>query len=294
MRSLLDWIRGRLLPALVTAAGVALLAAGLLTYQDPPQAVATVAAIGDARAERRLRRRRRLPLASLAPPARRRPSTGPTADPRRDPRRRPGPADRPAGRRPPDDPDHFPYCDVAEYLPELEPAGLARARPTSTPTPGSGMFLPLLETADAKMLGMLVQVYTSDNQVFLYEITRVLRHQTSLDVAFAATDEQLMLQTSEGPTEGPARLHRPRDDARRPAAQRRAGRPDGREPDRRSRSPASRRDPGREACPVGDGAAAHGRRPSDPVDPAQDDRDEHGQRGDPEGDDPEARAPRPG
>ncbi len=31
------------------------------------------------------------------------------------------------------------------------------------------------------MLGMLVQVYTNDNQVFLYEVTRVLRNQSSLD-----------------------------------------------------------------------------------------------------------------
>jgi hypothetical protein len=46
---------------------------------------------------------------------------------------------------------------------------------------------------------MLVQVYTSDNQVFLYEITQVRRHQYSLDAAFAVTDEELWLQTSEGP-----------------------------------------------------------------------------------------------
>ncbi|HYN48776.1 MAG TPA: hypothetical protein VER83_07900, partial [Candidatus Nanopelagicales bacterium] len=93
---------------------------------------------------------------------------------------------------------HFPYCDVAEYLPQLSQPGFpgttylyAHAR--------KGMFLPLLETADRTMLGMLVQVYTNDNQVFLYEITRVLRNQTSLDIAFGATGEQLMLQTSEGP-----------------------------------------------------------------------------------------------
>jgi hypothetical protein len=61
------------------------------------------------------------------------------------------------------------------------------------------MFLPLLETADRTMRGMWVQVYTNDNMVFLYEITQVLRKQTTLDVAFAATEEQLMLQTSEGP-----------------------------------------------------------------------------------------------
>jgi hypothetical protein len=64
------------------------------------------------------------------------------------------------------------------------------------------MFLPLLKTADATMVGMLVQVYTSDNQLFLYEVTRVIRHQDSLDFAFRATTEQLVLQTSEGPRAG--------------------------------------------------------------------------------------------
>ena len=52
------------------------------------------------------------------------------------------------------------------------------------------------------MMGMLVQVYTNDNQLFLYEMTRVLRHLDSLDVAFRATEEQLILQTSEGPRAG--------------------------------------------------------------------------------------------
>ena len=100
--------------------------------------------------------------------------------------------------KPPNDPNHFPYCNVAEYLPQLSRPGYpgttylyAHAR--------KGMFLPLLETADRAMLGMLVQVYTSDDQVYLYEVTRVLRNQSSLDIAFEATEEQLMLQTSEGP-----------------------------------------------------------------------------------------------
>jgi hypothetical protein len=64
------------------------------------------------------------------------------------------------------------------------------------------MFLPLLETENRKLRGMLVQVYTDDDQVYLYEIMEVLRHRSSLDIAFEATEEQLMLQTSEGPREG--------------------------------------------------------------------------------------------
>ena len=198
MRSLLVWIRGRLLPALVTAAGVALLVAGLLTYQDPPEAVAVAPSPAPSASATEPPLPSLLPLPTLAPSASHAPSSGPVVA--RVASRVVVPAlriDLPVVK-PPNDPDHFPYCDVAEYLPELSQPGFpgttylyAHAR--------EGMFLPLLRTADAKMLGMLVQVYTSDNLVFLYEITRVLRNQASLDIAFEATEEQLMLQTSEGP-----------------------------------------------------------------------------------------------
>jgi hypothetical protein len=197
MRSLLAWISSRLLPALVTAAGVALLVAGLLSYQDPPEAVAfapsAAPSAGPTEPPPSL-----LPIPTLAPSASPAPSAGPAVT--RVATRVVVPAlriDLPVVE-PPDDPNHFPYCDVAEYLPQLSQPGFpgttylyAHAR--------EGMFLPLLRTADAKMVGMLVQVYTSDNRVYLYEITRVLRHQTTLDVAFEAKDETLMLQTSEGP-----------------------------------------------------------------------------------------------
>ena len=196
MRTLLEWIRGRLLPALVTAAGVALLAAGLISYQDPPEAVAVT------------------PVQTPAPTARPAPSLPPI--PSLGPAGTPAPTSSPVVERvatrvvvpalridlpvvkPPNDPNHFPYCNVAEYIPALSRPGYpgttylyAHAR--------KGMFLPILETKDRKMLGMLVQVYTNDNQVYLYEVSRVLRHQSSLSIAFEATDEQLMLQTSEGP-----------------------------------------------------------------------------------------------
>jgi hypothetical protein len=49
------------------------------------------------------------------------------------------------------------------------------------------------------MLGMLVEVYTSDDQLFTYYITEVRLHQRSLADAIGATTEQLWLQTSEGP-----------------------------------------------------------------------------------------------
>ena len=207
MRSLLDWIARRLLPALVTAAGVVLLMVGLLSYQDPPQAVALVPSVtpsADPSGPVAQTPRPSLPpIPTGAPSA----SATPSAS---------APAARVASRvvvpalridlpvvRPPNDPGHFPYCDVAEYLPELSQPGspgttylFAHAR--------EGMFLPLLRTADAKMVGMLVQVYTSDDQLFLYEITRVMRRQDNLDFAFRATGEQLVLQTSEGPRAGVA------------------------------------------------------------------------------------------
>ena len=66
-----------------------------------------------------------------------------------------------------------------------------------------GMFLPLLTQSEVRngagMIGMVAQVWTSDEQVFLYEITEVRRHATDLDDAQGADHEQLWLQTSEGP-----------------------------------------------------------------------------------------------
>ena len=68
------------------------------------------------------------------------------------------------------------------------------------------MFLPILEASrvrDGKaMIGMVAQVYTSDDMLFLYQITDVYRHQDSLDTVFNATGEHLFLQTSEGPPPG--------------------------------------------------------------------------------------------
>ena len=66
-----------------------------------------------------------------------------------------------------------------------------------------GMFLPLLSESERnngqRMLGMTVEVYTSDDWRFLYSIKEVRRHTRSLDDAFHTTTEQLWLQTSEGP-----------------------------------------------------------------------------------------------
>jgi hypothetical protein len=202
MRRLFSWIPRRLVPAVITAAGVSLIAIGLLTLQAPP-------AVGGPTAQPTAAPTSRpaptlLPLPSLGPAAT--PGAGPTADPAsaRVPTRvrvRALGIDLPIVP-PPDDPDHFPYCGVAEYIPVLSRPGLpgttyiyAHAR--------TGMFLPILEESlrqDGKrMIGMLVEVYTSDDLLFLYEVTSVLRHQTTLDPAYRNGDEQLILQTSEGP-----------------------------------------------------------------------------------------------
>lgn len=202
MRSLLASIRGRLLPALVTAAGVALLVAGLLTYQDPPEAVAVAPSAAPSGLATEPPLPSLLPFPTLAPSASPVPSSGPVAS-------------RVATRvvvpllhidlpvvEPPNDPGHFPYCNVAEYMREASQPGspgttylYAHAR--------DGMFLPLLLRSriddGSAMLGMLVKVYTSDDQLFLYEIKSVLRHQSEL---FSEPEEELALQTSEGPGKG--------------------------------------------------------------------------------------------
>jgi hypothetical protein len=67
------------------------------------------------------------------------------------------------------------------------------------------MFLPILDASKVQngkaMLGMVVEVWTSDDQRFLYEIAEVLRH-VPYDEAFVdalnAGREELWLQTSEG------------------------------------------------------------------------------------------------
>ena len=72
------------------------------------------------------------------------------------------------------------------------------------------MFLPILDASKVsngkKMIGMVVEVWTNDDQRFLYEIVDVRRHQLTLDDAAAATDEELWLQTSEGPKGTPGKL----------------------------------------------------------------------------------------
>jgi hypothetical protein len=66
-----------------------------------------------------------------------------------------------------------------------------------------GMFGPIYELAIVKkrpntMLGMLVEVYTSDDLLFSYQVVEVRLDQRNLNDAQNATTEELWLQTSEG------------------------------------------------------------------------------------------------
>jgi hypothetical protein len=102
----------------------------------------------------------------------------------------------------------YPSCNVAMYFehPRLGQPGSGRSIYLYAHA-RRGMFLPLLTGSQRNngkaMLGALVDVYTNDDQRFVYAITRVLRHVPAdnrfLDRALAVTEETLWLQTSEGP-----------------------------------------------------------------------------------------------
>ena len=200
MSDLADWIRTRILPAIVTALGVALLAGGLLSIAGPvaadPLSNPTPTPVSLAPTER--------PRVTLPPPSSPGPVTSPSA-----------PADRVATRvriaalridlpvvKPTGGPDAYPQCDVAMYLQELGQPGEGRATYLYAHA-RAGMFLPILDASlvqnGKQMLGMVVEVWTSDDQHLLYEITEVRRHQVTLQDAIDAPGEELWLQTSEGP-----------------------------------------------------------------------------------------------
>jgi hypothetical protein len=108
--------------------------------------------------------------------------------------------------------DGYPLCNVAMYIQDpLGQPGEGRATYLYAHA-RDGMFGPIYELAHAgkqrRMLGMIVQVYTSDDKLYLYEIRDVRLHQLNLDAAQAATEEELWLQTSEGPkgTKGKTQL----------------------------------------------------------------------------------------
>ena len=208
MADLANHIRIRLLPALLTALGVAALAGGMLSLTSPVVAE---------------------PLPSASPTVL--PSVAPTTTPLITfpplPTEAPAsssptpPADRVATRlrvaaldidlpviKPEGGADAYPWCDVAMYIQELGQPGQGRAIYLYAHA-RAGMFLPILDASlvqnGRSMLGMVVEVWSSDDQRFLYEITEVRRHQLDLDDALNADGEELWLQTSEGPRGTPGK-----------------------------------------------------------------------------------------
>jgi sortase (surface protein transpeptidase) len=103
----------------------------------------------------------------------------------------------------------YPLCNVAMYIKELSQPGeagvsliYAHAR--------KGMFLPLLDRSKindgASLIGMTVKVWTNNDLLSTYRITKVRRHVTSLSGVFGIESEQLWIQTSEGPRGTVAKL----------------------------------------------------------------------------------------
>jgi len=194
----------RLIPALLTAFGVVIITAGLLSYADPatagvmPSPSPSSNSLGPA------------PSVSIDIPTDA-PSGSPGASAAPSPSGGPAVATRiviPALRI---DlpvvagPSGYPYCNVAMYQTAAEFGQPGQGRATYIFAHArDGMFGPIFnlvmtQRTPNKMLTDIVYVYTSDNKLYEYEITEVYPHQTNMDRAASATTEQLWLQTSEGP-----------------------------------------------------------------------------------------------
>jgi len=190
--------RARILPAVLTALGLALLANGLMSYttavQGPPE-------------DRPFASYDPLPTVITGITL---PEGGAVVSPSFPPGRvatriviRRLSIDLPVMVQVGDSYGIYPLCDVALYQPLLGQPGQGRATYIYAHA-RAGMFLPLLRRSERSdngdsMLGMLVEVYTSDDWRFIYEITEVRRHTRNLNDAVATTTERLWMQTSEGP-----------------------------------------------------------------------------------------------
>ncbi len=220
---LLEFVRRRLLPALITAMGVVLITAGLLSYADSsmPGITPEVAAVVETLPPTPSPTRAPTPSPSMTPGS----SATATASATPEPTSRPGRAmatrvvipalkiDLPIVKGNND----YPLCNVAMYL----HTGKSEAKDAfGQPGEGratylyaharDGMFGPIYELAipkhnARKMLGMVVQVYSSDDKLYLYEIREFRLHALDLEDALGATDEELWLQTSEGPKGTPGK-----------------------------------------------------------------------------------------
>jgi hypothetical protein len=232
----------RLLPALLTAAGVVLITAGLLSYASPSQA-GIVPEQSDLVVMLDPTDEPSTPDLSPAPASEEptgSPTEAPTVDPSASAAASPeaspsASAEAPATPKPTATPklgnghvtrvvvpalnidlpvipgnNGYPLCNVAMYIDDLGKPLKDLGRPGRDGATylyshaRDGMFGPIYRLAiergtPRKMLGMVVQVYTDDAKVYLYEIREVRLHQTSLDDAIGASRQELWLQTSEGP-----------------------------------------------------------------------------------------------
>lgn len=190
-------LRFRLLPAMLTALGVALLAGGLMSYTtavEPPPVARDMASYEP------------LPTygGGVYLPGGGGSEAGPSFPPGRVATRiviRRLNIDLPVMLQT-DNYGIYPLCDVALYQPLLGQPGQGRATYIYAHAQ-AGMFLPLLQQSERnngqRMIGMTVEVYTSDDWLFLYTITEVRRHTRTMQDAIDADTERLWMQTSEGP-----------------------------------------------------------------------------------------------
>ena len=208
--------RDRLLPAVLTAAGVTLIAAGLLNYTGNASAADPGASFGPDPSVLATDPAPTLALPTFPPP-------GASPSLTVAPSVKPNP-NRVATRvviqaldidlpviKPRGNANTYPLCNVAMYIQELHQPGSGMATYIYAHA-RDGMFGPIYERAIQKrsggpksMVGMVVQVYTNDDLVFEYEVTQVRLHQLNLDSAQNARNEQLWLQTSEGPKGTPGK-----------------------------------------------------------------------------------------
>jgi hypothetical protein len=217
MDELVDRLRYRVVPALLTAMGVMLLTGGLLSYADPTTA-------GPLPSETPVEvTLEPSPSAPASPSVSTSPSPSPSDSGSPSPSVSPSVSPSPTYTLPPGTPvvatrivipsmkvdlpvirgpSGYPPCNVAMYLKELGQPGESRATYLYAHA-RKGMFLPLLEASKVNngrsMLGKQVQVYTNADELHVYEIFAVRRHQRTLDQAFSVTKDELWLQTSEGP-----------------------------------------------------------------------------------------------
>jgi hypothetical protein len=209
MRSMSRRLRDRLVPAVLTAAGVTLLAAGLLHYGAPAQA--GPGGSSPSPSEVALEPSPSWLAPSLPPiDGSAPPSVTPSANPDRVATRiviETLGIDLPIIAQPN---SGYPYCNVAMYLlhPGLDQPGNGRSVYLYAHA-RNGMFGPLYERVtlgrsggSRSLIGQIVYVYTSDDFVYEYQIDKVYPRVPAdgnfLDAPLAVKSETLWLQTSTG------------------------------------------------------------------------------------------------